>query len=358
MNRNFGHRDAGLRRRAGADAVAESQVCSGHSTRRAFLLAAGAWLTLAKAGAVLAQPKQAPIVIGWLNVASRESGGHWLAAFKDGLAAFGWKEGSQFVIEERWAAGQYDRLRPLAEELAAKKPALIVAAPSQSVAAAAKAAPQTPIVHATGSDPVAAGFAASLARPGGMITGLSNVATDVTEKHLELLLAAVPRLKRIGFLTDARNVNRALLMKAAERSVAQRSVEARFAEVARPDEIEPAISRLAKEGAQALVVFASPLLNNERQRIVKLALAYRWAIIGPQREFADAGALLSYGADTSANFRRAAYYVDRILKGAKPGDLPMEQPTKLELIVNAKTAKALGLSISPEILLRADQVIE
>ena len=128
--------------------------------------------------------------------------------------------------------------------------------------------------------------------------------------------------------------------------------------MARPEEIEPAISRLAKEGVQALVVFASPMLSSERRRIVKLALAHRWAVIGPQREFAEAGALLSYGADTAANFRRAAYYVDRILKGAKPGDLPMEQPTKLELVVNAKTAKALGLSISPEILVRADRVIE
>ncbi len=351
MKRTTGHRRAGLRRRGEVDARRRA-------TRRGILLAAGAWLTLAKAGVTLAQPKPAPILIGWLVVQSRETGAHYLAAFKQGLAALGWKEGSQFVIEERWANGQYDQLRPLAEELAAKKPALIVAAPSQSVAAAAKAAPQTPIVHATGSDPVAAGFAASLARPGGMITGLSNVATDVTEKHLELLLAAVPKLKRIGFLTDARNVNRALMMKAAERSVAQRSVEARFAEVGRPDEIEPAISRLAKEGAQALVVFASPMFGNERRQIIKLALAHRWAAIGWQREFAEEGGLLSYGADTVANYRRAAYYVDRILKGAKPGDLPIEQPTKLELVVNAKTAKALGLSISSEILLRADKVIE
>lgn len=349
MNRKTSHVDSGLRRRVGADDVRRS-------ARRALLLAAGAWLALARAGAVLAQ--QAPIVIGWLNVLSRESGGHFLAAFKEGLAALGWKEGSQFVIEERWANGQYDRLRPLAEDLAAKKPSLIVAAPSTSVAAAAKAAPQTPIVHATGADPVAAGFAASLARPGGMITGLSNIATDITEKHLELLLAAVPRLKRIGFLTDSRVVNRALMMKAMERSVAQRSVEARFAEVARQDEIEPAIARLAKQGAQALVVMTSPFLSDERRRIVKLALAHRWAVIGPFREFAEAGALLSYGADNAVNYRRAAYYVDRILKGAKPGDLPVEQPTKLELVVNAKTAKALGLRISSEILLRADQVIE
>jgi len=327
------------------------------NNRRKLIVALGAG-ALAAPFRSFAQSRQAPAVIGWLNVASSESGGHWLAAFKEGMATLGLREGSQFVIEERWANGQYDRLPPLAAELAAKKLALIVAAPSQSVAAAAKAAPQTPIVHATGSDPVAAGFAASLARPGGMITGLSNFATDVTEKHLELLLAAVPKLKRVGFLTDARNVNRALMMKGAERSVAQRSVEARFAEAARPDEIEPAISRLAKDGAQALIVFASPLFTNERRRIVTLALAHRWAVIGPSSEYANAGALLSYGADNSANYRRAATFVDKILKGAKPGDLPMEQPTKLDLVVNATTAKVLGLSITSEILLRADKVIE
>jgi len=325
--------------------------------RRTLVIALGAG-ALAAPFFSFAQPKQAPAVIGWLNVASRESGGQYLAAFKEGMTALGLREGSQYVIEERWAGGQYDRLPALAAELAGKKPALIVAAPSQTVAAVAKAAPHTPIVHATGSDPVAAGFAASLARPGGMITGLTNFATNVTEKHLELLLAAVPKLKRVGFLTDATNVNLALMMQAAERSVAQRAVEARFAKAARPDEIEPAIARLAKEGAQALIVFASPLFNNQRRRIVTLALANRWAVIGPSSEFADAGALLSYGADNSENFRRAAIFVDKILKGAKPGDLPMEQPTKLDLVVNTTTAKVLGLRISPEILLRADRVIE
>ena len=327
------------------------------NNRRKLVIALGASALHAPLTS-FAQSKQAPILIGWLVVQSRESTGHYLAAFKEGLAALGWKEGSQIVIEERWANGQYDRLPALAAELAGKKPALIVAAPSQTVAAVAKAAPHTPIVHATGSDPVAAGFAASLARPGGMITGLTNFATDVTEKHLELLLAAAPKLKRVGFLTDATNVNLALMMKGAERSVAQRSIEARFAKAARPDEIDTAISQLAKEGVQALVVFASPMFNNERRRIVTLALAHRWAVIGPSSEYAHAGTLLSYGADNTANFRRAAYYVDRILKGAKPGDLPMEQPTKLELVVNATTAKALALTISPEILLRADKVIE
>ena len=191
-----------------------------------------------------------------------------------------------------------------------------------------------------------------------MITGFSNISTDITEKHLELLLAFVPKVRRVGFLTDARNVNLALMIKGAERSVAQRAIEARFAEAARADEIEPAMARLAKEGVQALVVFASPLFSGERRRIVTLALARRWPMIGPNSDFANVGALLSYGADGVANYRRAAIFVDKILKGAKPGELPMEQPTTLDLVVNAITARALGLAIPHAIEIMATKVIE
>lgn len=262
------------------------------------------------------------------------------------------------MIEARWANGHFDRLRPLAEELAARKPALIVATSGQTVAGAAQAAPQTPIVQATGTDPVAAGFAVSLARPGGMVTGLSNLGVDVTEKLLELLLAAAPKLRRVGFLADTNNPNHALNMKAAQRSAAQYSVDARFAEVARNEEIEPAILRLATEGVQALIVLSSPLLSFERQRILKLSLARRWPVISTARVWPENGALLSYGVENAANFRRAAYYVDRILKGAKPGDLPFEQPTKLELVINRKTAKAIGITIPESLILQADRVIE
>ena len=313
---------------------------------------------LAWTGSVLAQPKQAPVLIGFLHFGSRDSNAHLLAAFKEALAALGWKEGTQVVIEDRWANGQLDRMRSLAEELAASKPALLVATSAQSVAAATKAAPQTPIVQATGTDPVMAGFAASLARPGGMVTGLSNLHVDVTEKLLELLLAAAPKLRHVGFLTDANNVNHALYMKAARRAVARHSVEGRYAEVARTEEIEPAIARLAAEGVQGAVVLGGVLFGAEHRRIVRLALARRWPVIATNRSFAEEGALLSYGVDITANYRRAAYYVDRILKGAKPGDLPIEQPTKLELVINRKTAKALGMTIPQALMLQADRVIE
>ena len=333
---------------------------------RRTLLAAAASFALAKTGAAWAQTpapnqtqtKGAPILIGWLATGSRAATGRNLTVFKEGMAALGWKEGAQYILEERWADADYERLRPMAEELAAKQPALIVAAPSQAVAAAVKAAPRTPIVHANGADPVAAGFAASLARPGGMVTGVTNMVTDINAKNTQLLLEAVPGVKRIGFLTDARNVNRSLLMQAAEHSVAQLKVEARFAEVGRAEDIEPALARLAKEGAQALVIFPSPLLGNERENIIRLALARRWATIGTTREFAESGALLSYGANPAILFRRAAYYVDRILKGAKPGDLPMEQPMTIELVINGKTAKALGIKLPQSLLIRAERVIE
>jgi len=327
-------------------------------TRRKLLIAGAAWPALAFTGAVLAQTKKAPILIGWLNGGSREANRHLFAAFKEGLAALGWKEGAQYAIEERWADGRVDRLPSLAEELAAKRPAVIVAFPIPATRAAVKAASKIPVVMISGGDPVAAGLVANLARPGGMVTGLSGFTVEISEKYLELLLAAAPKLRRVGFLWDPAAMNPGLIKEAARRSAAQYSVEARIAEVASPDEIEPAMSRLAKEGAQALIVFASQTFSVERRGILKLALAHRWPVIAWQREWADEGALLTYGADSSTYYRRAAYYVDRILKGAKPGDLPIEQPTKFELVVNLKTAKAIGLTISQDLLFRADRVIE
>lgn len=325
--------------------------------RRRLIVALGAG-ALTTSFAAIAQPKQVPILIGWLGANSREANSSLLDSFKKGLAALGWKEGTQFVIEERHADGRTDRLPSLAGELAHTKPALIVTSSAQATSAAAKAAPKTPIVMGNSADPVIAGFAASLARPGGMITGLSNITADITEKYLELLLAAAPKLKRIGFLVDSNNPTRATLAKTAQRSAAQHSVEIHFAEVAGPEEIESALSRLAKEGAQALGVMSSAFFSHERQRIVKIALARHWPVIAYSSSWAREGALLSFGIDVSANYRRAAYYVDRILKGAKPGDLPIEQPTTVELVINMKTARALKLTIPPELMVRATRVIE
>ena len=281
-----------------------------------------------------------------------------MAAFKEGMATLGWKEGSSYVLEERWMDGQSERLRVLAVELAAKRPAVIVAATSQTVRAASAAAPNTPVVQANGGDLVTFGLVKSLARPGGMITGLSNIGFELEGKFIELLLAAVPGLRRVGFLIDPTASGYALGRKALKRSIAQYRIDASFAEAARPEDIESALSRLAKEGAQALVVMSSSWFISERRRIVTLALAERWPVVAGPLEFVDEGALLVYGADRDALYRRAAYYVDRILKGAKPGDLPIEQPTKFELVINLRTAKSIGLPIPQDLLLRANKVIE
>ena len=299
-----------------------------------------------------------PVVIGWLHASSRELAKDTLEPFKEGLAVLGWKEGLNFEIEQRWADGREDRLKPLAEELAAKRPAVIVAAPLRSVVAASKAAPKTPIVIGSGDDPVAAGLVKGLARPGGMITGTTNFVSNLSEKLVELLLAAAPGVRRVGFLADSNNVNRTAIREAARRSAAGYSAQALFAEVASADEIEKGISDLRKQGAQALVVLPSVWSAAERGHIAKLALAQRWPAVAGLRAFVEEGLMMSYGVDSSFNYRRAAYYVDKILKGARPGELPIEQPTKIEMAVNMKTAKALGIKIPQSILVRADRVIE
>jgi putative ABC transport system substrate-binding protein len=350
MKRDTRPMHAGSRRRVGANDTRRSM-------RRALVLAAAAWPILASTWTVFAQTRQ-PVLIGWLSAALREAEGFLFAAFKDGLAGLGWKEGADFAIEERWADGRTDRVQALAEDLAKKRPAVIVTVSGRARTAALKAAPETPIVQASGGDPVAAGLASSLARPGGIVTGTTNLVTDFSEKHLELLLAVVPKLRRVGFLTDPNNPNHAKLMEAARRSAARYSVEARIVEAANAADIEHAMSRLAKEGAQALVVMGGPVFRTERRRIVKHALLQRWPVVAGPPEFAEAGALLTYAAEPTAMFRRTAWYVDRILKGAKPGDLPIEQPMKFEFLVNIKTAKALGIKIPNSILVRVDKVIE
>lgn len=325
------------------------------NNRRSLLIVLGA--TPFTPRAVFAQSKQS-VLIGWLHTDSRELSKHYLSTFKEGLATLGWREGAQYVIEERWASGQLDRLPSLAAELAATNPVIIVAALTAAVVAAVRAAPRTPIVMASGGDVVALGYAQSLARPGGMVTGVANIGYVLAEKHVEFLLAAAPRVKRIGVLIDSNAPGHDLSRQAVHRSIAQYQVEARYAELASPEEIAPALSRLAKQGAQALIVTGGLMLRSERRRIVKLAMVQRWPVVAGGGEWAEAGALLNYSADLLANYRRAGYYVDRILKGAKPGDLPIEQPMTFELAVNMKTAKLLGLSMPPEIMVRATRVIE
>jgi len=327
------------------------------NNRRKLLIALGAASLTPRT--LLAQVKP-PILIGWLSFTSRESGARWLDALKEGLAALGWKEGAQVRIDARWADGRDDRVASITQELSAQKPGLIVAQGLRTAISAAKAAPKIPMVMVTNNDPVAAGLVTSLARPGGMITGLAGFAVELIGKHLELLLAVAPKVKRVGFLAPLTAPNRAELLEVARRSATRYAVEAHFAEAGNPEDIEPSMSRLAKEGAQGLVVMPGGLFAIERRRIVRLASTQRWPVIAGPRSWAEEGALLSYGAtdDQVASHRRAAYFVDRILKGAKPGDIPIEQPTTFEFIVNLRTAKVLGLMMPPEIMVRATRVIE
>jgi putative ABC transport system substrate-binding protein len=321
--------------------------------RRKLVVALGAIVSLPRT--VFGQAKKQPVVIGFLSTRSRDVEKQEFAAFKEGLAALGWKVGSQIVIEERWAEGRRDRLEALAAELAAKKPALIVAVPTPAVRAAAKAAPGVPIVQANGSALLESGLVKSLARPGGMVTGVSNLMGEISEKYVELLRDSTPTLRRVGFLTESSGGR---WVEIGRSSAARYSMEARFAAPSRPEDIEPALARLAKEGVQGLVVMPNTFLSTAQQNIVKFALTQRWPMIGTDATWSEDGALLAYGPDRAALFRRSAYYVDRILKGAKPGDLPIEQPMVFETVVNLKTAKALGITIPPTIMVQATRVIQ
>ena len=324
------------------------------NSRRKSLIVLGATVSLPRL--VFAQAKKPPVVIGWLSTGQREADGANLAEFKKELATLGWQEGANYVLEELYVAGQANRLPALAEELAAKKPALIVATLAPATIAAAKAAPKIPIVQVAGASPVNTGLASSLARPEGMVTGLTSLSDELSAKYLELLLAAAPKVKRVGFLADVKSPVYSTHIKNAHAAIERFRIEARFAEVGNTEELDRALPRLTKGGVQALVVLPSGLFNAERQRLVQFALSQRWPVIS--FGWGAAGALLSYGADIRALYRRAAHYVDRILKGAKPADLPIEQPTKFELVVNLKTAKALGLTMPPEIMVQATQVIQ
>lgn len=324
------------------------------TTRRNLLVMLGAAAGAPRA--LFAQAKKPPVVIGWLHGTGTNKAS--LTAFKEGLAALHHTEGASYVIEARWAEGRLGQLPALADELKQKKPAVIVTYLDVATQAAAKAAPGTPIVQAVGASPVDAGLARSLARPGGMVTGLTNLPGELSSKYLELLIAAAPKLKRVGFLIDSTARHARAHQETARRALEHYRVEGRFAEVGKPEDLRLALAQLAKEEVQGLVLMPSNWLAVEGAHIAKLALANRWPVVAGPQSFAVAGALLTYNSDALALCRRAAYYVDRILKGAKPGDLPIEQPLNFLLTVNLKTAKALGLTMPPEIMVRATRVIE
>jgi putative ABC transport system substrate-binding protein len=279
-------------------------------------------------------------------------------AFPKGMRELGYIEGKNLVIEWRSAEGKYERLPDLAATLVQLEVDVIVAAGAPAIGAAQKATTTIPIVMGTTGDPVGSGFIKSLARPGGNITGLSDLVGDLGSKYLEMLLGAVPRLPHVAILTNPGNSSHAAILTSVQAGA--RSAGARVLHVAArsPQEIEKAFSTMVQQDARAAIVTADPLFNQQHRQIAALAAKHRLPTVSGYRQYVYAGGLMNYGPDFADNFRRAAVYVDKIFKGAKPSDLPVEQSTRFELALNLKTARALGLTMPQSMLLRADEVIQ
>jgi ABC-type uncharacterized transport system substrate-binding protein len=277
--------------------------------------------------------------------------------FRDGLRKLGYVEEQNLVIIYRWADGRLDRLPALVDDLLASHVDVIVAI-GASVWAAKQKTSMVPIVMAFSGDPVGTAMVSNLARPGGNITGLSFMSSDLAAKRLELLKQTFPRIARVAVLYLPAEVSTAPELRETEAAARTIGVTLQPLEVRHPDDLAPLIAKATRERADALLVFAHAFAFVHRDRIVELSARQRLPTMFGWREFADVGGLMSYGPNVHAMLRRASGYVDRILKGAKPGDLPIEQPTTFELVINLKTAKALGLTIPQTLLLRADHVIE
>jgi putative ABC transport system substrate-binding protein len=308
--------------------------------------------------ALRAQQKAMP-VIGFLSATSPGPLAPGLAALRQGLSETGYVEGKNVTIEYRWAEGSYERLPALAAELVGRKVDLIVTAGGTPAALAAKSATSTiPIIFNFVSDPVAAGLVTGLARPGGNLTGFSNIDTQLTSKRLELLSELVPQAGMIALLVNPNNANAESIIRDVQEAAREKGVQLPILKAGTEGEIDAAFAALVELGAGALVVGGDGFFASRREQLVALAAHHAVPVIYPWPDFAQAGGLVSYGASTTAAWREVGIYVGKILKGAKPADLPVQQPTRFELVVNLKTANALGLTVPPSILARADEVIE
>ena len=295
--------------------------------------------------------------IGYLSVLSPSSDSARLEAFRQGLHELGYVDGQSMTIESRYAEGQLARLPDLAVQLVRLKVDVIVAGGSTAIRAAKNATKLIPIVMAHGSDPVALGYVASLARPGGNITGLTHLAPELGGKRLELLKNIIPQLTRVAILTDPGTGGHAPQMKELEVAAPALGLQLQAVEVRAPNELENAFSAMMTGRAGAFIGLQQPTLDRLRGRIVDLAAKHRLPAMYPNSEYVERGGLMCYAADIVAMFRRSAVYVDKILKGAKPAELPVEQPTKFEFVINLKAAKRIGLTVPPNVLARADKVI-
>ena len=322
--------------------------------RRAFIgVIAGS--ALASARSVAAQPKGRVYRVGFLFPGSPGLG---IAAFEPAIRSLGWVPGQNLILEQRYAHGDLSRLPALAAELVGLKVDVILVS-SLAIPAARAATRTIPTIMAFAvDDPVEEGWAASLARPGGNLTGVTLHAPELAGKRLELLKGVLPGMRRVGVLAWPRPGGLGQV-RAAEAAARSLSLQVHVVEVQETAQYDGAVETLKRDGADALLVLSSSTFFAERRRIADLAIKHRLPLVAPFREVAESGGLMAYGPNIVELWKqRVPVYVDRILKGAKPGDLPIEQPTKYELVVNLKTAKALGLTIPPTLALRADQVIE
>jgi putative ABC transport system substrate-binding protein len=308
--------------------------------------------------AVEAQPSAQVPRIGLLSILSPAVGQSKAESFRQGLRDVGYIEGKNILIESRWAEGHHERFAELAADLVRMKVAVIVT-DTTPVTLAAKQATQTiPIVMTTSGDPVAVGLVASLARPGGNVTGLTFQAPELSGKRLELLKEAASQTTLVAVIWNATNPSHAGFLGETEAAARALGLQLHSVEVRSPADLDRAFEAIASTQPSALITLADGMLLDNRRRIVAFAAQSRLPAIFPDRDFAEAGGLMTYGPNLAANFRRAAYYVDRILKGAQPADLPVEQPMKFELVINLKTAQALGLTLPPSILFQADEAIK
>jgi putative tryptophan/tyrosine transport system substrate-binding protein len=325
--------------------------------RRQFLGTLATSLLVAPLAAKAEQPVKVPQV-GILFLNPLPPTVHLLEAIRQGLRERGYVEGQNIAIEFRSAEGRLDRLPDLANELVRLNVDLILTGLTPGIQAARQATSTIPIVMGISVDPVREGFVASLARPGGNITGLSLLSPEIAGKRLQLLKEVVPKISRVAILWNAEYTSSALLFRETEAAAPGVGVQLQSLELRGPNGFERAFQAATRGRAGGLIVVDDPLTFRHRTRIVGLEAKSRLPTMHIVREFAEAGALMAYGANIADMYRRSATYVDKILKGAKPADLPIEQPTKFELVINLKTAKALGLTIPQSLLLQADQVIE
>jgi putative ABC transport system substrate-binding protein len=331
------------------------------NSRRKLVIALGAGALAAPFGSMAQQPGKVWRigVLAQRRVDFNDSD-YIYGPFRKRMREFGYVDGKNLVIEWRSAEGKSERLPGLATELVQLNVDLIVTAGNSAVAAAQKATTTIPIVIGNGTDPVGAGFVASLAKPGGNITGLSNIVDDISPKYLEMLVGMVPNLSRAAILLDGSSpfLTKTKVLNNVRAAAKAAKVTVLPYEVRSPEEIEKTFSLMKKDKAEAVIVVSTGLFVQQARQIAELAAKHRVPSISGYREYADAGVMMSYGPSFAENYRRIATYVDKIFKGAKPGDLPVEQPTKFELIINGKTAKTLGLKIPQSLLVMADKVIE